>query len=85
MAHFIGYVQGRSKTTASRLGTKTTGLTARAQGWDIGGEVTMSHDSKGRDCVTFRLTCGSNNPTTYDAVTAVTYCLNPDGTVTREV
>jgi hypothetical protein len=59
VAHFIGYVTGRSKTTASRLGTKSTGITARAQGWDIGARVTVNHVD-GRDIVSVELTGGSN-------------------------
>jgi hypothetical protein len=58
VAHFIGYVQG-SRSVASRLGTKSTGITAKAQGWDIGARVTVNHVD-GRDIVEVVLTGGSN-------------------------
>lgn len=83
MAHFIAYAQGRSKTTASRLGTKRTGVTARAQGWDIGGTVEMMVDSEGRDVVVFTLTPGSTGVGWSRPVAR--FVLQPDGTVTREV
>lgn len=83
MAHFIGFVSGRAKTRASRLGTKRTGLTARAQGWNIGGSVEMMVDSDGRDVVELSLTSGSNGAGSGQRVAR--FVLQPDGTVTREV
>ena len=59
MAHFIGYLQG-SRSRVSRLGTPASGITATAQGWNIGGEVTVSVDQDGNDVVEFVLTTGSN-------------------------
>jgi len=63
MAHFIGYVTGRAKSTASRLGTKSSGIVAQAQGWSIGGRVDCWHSDDGVDVVEFTLTGGSNGAT----------------------
>lgn len=60
MAHFIGYLQG-SRGEASRLGTKNTGIDARAQGWEIGGKIIMECNKDGEDIVTIYVTRGSNN------------------------
>ncbi|MCP4573363.1 MAG: hypothetical protein GY838_13490 [bacterium] len=57
MAQFRGEVHG-SRGTASRLGNKATGLTATANGWTVGGQVTMRH-SNGEDVVDVWLTSGS--------------------------
>jgi hypothetical protein len=49
MAHFIGTAQG-GKGKASRLGTKTTGITAYAASWAGGLEVRITFDkASGRD------------------------------------
>jgi len=61
MAHFIGYVHG-SRGEASRLGTKDSGITAKANGWDIGAETSIRYDEKiDMDIVTVYLTAGSNH------------------------
>lgn len=58
MAHFIGYVRGKGKTEASRLGTAHTGIHAQAQGWGIGGQVS-AHEENGKDVVAVFATAGS--------------------------
>ena len=59
MAHFIGSVQG-NRGAASRTAGKKSWISARAQGWHIGGEVSVNHDEKqGCDVVTFTLNGGS--------------------------
>lgn len=58
MAHFIGIAQG-NKGETSRLGTKNSGLKTIANGWDIGGEVELSHED-GMDVLRFYVTGGSN-------------------------
>ena len=60
MARFIGYLKG-ARGEVSRLGTPSSGITATAQGWNIGGEVTVSVDQDGNDVVEFVLTTGSND------------------------
>lgn len=59
MAHFIGSLQG-NKGEASRLGSKRSGIRAKAQGWNIGGEVQCFIDDQGRDVVRLYVTHGSN-------------------------
>ena len=58
MAHFYGIVKG-NKGEESRCGTKSSGLLATAQGWDIGGKVRIDH-IQGRDVVTLGFSGGSN-------------------------
>ena len=60
MAHFIGYLQG-SRGEASRLGTKKSGISATANGWNIGVTCEVSH-SMGDDTDYFLVyrTGGSN-------------------------
>lgn len=60
MAQFRGTLKG-CRGEASRLGTKNSGLTATANGWEIGATITAGHDSEGRDFVEIRLTGGSND------------------------
>ena len=38
MSHFYSSIQGH-KGEATRCGTKNSGITAVAKGWDIGGEI----------------------------------------------
>ncbi len=59
MAHYRGTVIGNRSET-SRLGSKSSGLIVRANGWNIGGEIELN-EIDGIDYVTFRLTSGSNN------------------------
>lgn len=60
MAHFIGYLLG-NRGEASRLGTKSSGITASAQGWSIGGRVEVTYDPNSNcDIVRFYKTNGSS-------------------------
>lgn len=60
MAHFIGYLQG-NRGDVSRLGSKSSGITASAQGWRIGVDVIVMYDEeKKKDKVIVRKTSGSN-------------------------
>jgi hypothetical protein len=64
MAHFYGTLRGRRNGTSTRCGDASTGLIATANGWDIGGTVSVSYNPTTKsDEVTFRLTKGSNNST----------------------
>lgn len=61
MAHFRGTVQG-GRSEASRLGHKTTGLRVSANGWNIGVDVVLTHNSEtGKDEVVVFRTGGSNS------------------------
>ena len=62
MAQYIGTVEG-SRGAVTRLGTKKSGLYARAQGWNVGGVVSIDHVN-GQDQVTLTLTAGSNGAKT---------------------
>jgi hypothetical protein len=58
MAQFIGYVEGNGGP-ASRTGSKNSGLSAQAQGWNVGGKVVITHED-GCDVVRVYKTSGSN-------------------------
>ena len=58
MAQFRGTIQG-TRGEASRLGTKSSGLTVTANGWDTGVRVELDHET-GQDRVTVWRTGGSN-------------------------
>ena len=60
MSHFYADIQG-ARGEATRTGTKSSGITAHARGWDIGGKVECYFDEcTGEDVVVFYLTKGSN-------------------------
>jgi len=60
MAHFIGKVAG-SGGTASRPGTKATGIEAVVSGWGLGVRVEMNYNAEaGEDVATVYLTGGSH-------------------------
>ncbi len=60
MAHFYGSVEG-SRGEATRCGTKNSGITAHARGWDIGGHISMGYQvDTEEDAVEFLITSGSN-------------------------
>ena len=60
MSHFYSHIRG-NKGPATRCGTKSSGITATATGWDIGGIVSTSFNQQLQtDVVTFTLTTGSN-------------------------
>ena len=62
MAHFYGTVQGQ-RGMVSRLGSKPSGLTATANGWNLGASCSMEHytDSGGDsfDRLDVQITAGS--------------------------
>ncbi len=59
MAHFYGDLQG-SRGEATWSGTKNSGISAHVQGWNIGARVQCFVNDQGEDCVSIRLTSGSN-------------------------
>lgn len=61
MAQFMAKMQGQ-RGSASRLGSKSSGLTVSANGWNVGVKVEASHRT-GRDTFDVYITGGSNNPT----------------------
>ena len=59
MAQFIGYLQG-GKGEASRLGNKTSGLSATVNGWNSGVKVYAFYcDERKRDVIRVEATTGS--------------------------
>lgn len=58
MSHFYATTTG-NRGTASRCGTKNSGITAHARGWEVGAEVACRNQSQG-DYVDVCITCGSN-------------------------
>jgi hypothetical protein len=60
MAHFYGEIEGQARTTATRRGSKNSGISAHVRGWDIGARVQCFVNDQGEDCVSIRLTSGSN-------------------------
>lgn len=61
MAQYYANIQG-NRGEATRMGTKSSGLSGHIRGWDIGAKVTMVWNKEtGEDEVHIRLTSGSNN------------------------
>ena len=60
MAHFYGTVTGQARTTASRLGSKSSGIEAHPRGWDVGVLVRGEVDADGNDRFYVYATGGSN-------------------------
>lgn len=61
MAQFRGVVEGKSRTEASRLGSKDSGLFVQANGWEAGVEVEVYHDEHAnKDVFKVYATAGSN-------------------------
>lgn len=60
MARFRATIKG-SRGTASRLGTKKSGLEASINGWNIGVDVSLWVDAQGHDRITVIRTGGSNH------------------------
>lgn len=65
MAQFYAEIKGCAKTTATRRGTKTTGIFSHTRGWTSGVKVNLCHlghsgPQKKQDHITITLTSGSN-------------------------
>jgi len=69
MAQFRGIVQGQ-QGTASRLGSKKSGLWATVNGWDSGILVEASHKD-GKDVFTIWRTSGSNGSNYVEQIATV--------------
>ena len=63
MARFWGFVRGKAKTAATRLGTEKTGLGGSFNGWNIGVSVNCFVDNDGKDIFYIYKTGGSNDNT----------------------
>lgn len=60
MAHFYGEIEGQARTKTTRIGSKNSGISAHVRGWNIGARVQCFVNDQGEDCVSIRLTSGSN-------------------------
>lgn len=69
MAHFRAKIQG-SRGEASRLGTKTSGMWASVDGWNVGVFITVVHEN-GRDCIRVFRNKGSNGHTNNDLIAEI--------------
>ena len=60
MAQFYGDLQG-NRGQATRMGTKSSGISGHLRGWNIGARVFVGYnEDKDRDEVTISITHGSN-------------------------
>ena len=64
MSHFYSRIQG-SRGPATRTGGKSSGITASAFGWDLGGIVTMSYSEELSTDVVHLYTSRDNNCTKF--------------------
>ncbi len=60
MAQFYASIQG-NRGGATRMGTKSSGITGHIRGWDSGFKVVCEHDRDLGDVCYVYLTKGSNN------------------------
>jgi len=68
MAHFYGIIDShsRSKTDATRQGSKDRGMSGYVSGWDIGGKIVVGHNSETEmDWCEIYATGGSNGGSEY--------------------
>jgi hypothetical protein len=66
MAQFYARIEG-NRGPATRLGSKSSGMTARINGWNVGVLVLMDHQD-GHDVVTVYRTGGSNARTSNELI-----------------
>lgn len=60
MSRFYGSLQG-NRGTATKCGSKNSGIVSHARGWNIGARVTCFEGTDGKDWVTVNITGGSSN------------------------
>ena len=69
MAHFRATIQG-NHGEASRLGSKSSGIKATVNGWDIGTSIYAEHSELLQsDLIRVHFTGGSNSYTSYGSIT----------------
>ena len=77
MAHYRAEIQG-TRGEASRLGTKSSGISSHVAGWDIGASVRIHYDTEKKQNVLY---ISVNNGNGYQTEQTV---LNKSFAVTRE-
>lgn len=75
MAQFLGSVQGQ-RGEVTRLGSKSSGLTVKANGWTTGIRVDASHED-GKDVFRIYRTAGSG----YSLSTQLVAMVDHDGNI----
>ena len=71
MAHFRATIQG-NRGEASRLGSKSFGIKATVNGWDIGTSIYAEYsDILQSDIIKVNFTGGSNSRTSYGSITVI--------------
>lgn len=80
MSHFYSRIKG-NKGEATRCGTKQSGLDASVFGWDIGGAVSMRHDTpRNLDIVDIKVTRNNSRNTvvtmSFAVINEQLVCLN---------
>lgn len=60
MAQFYGEIKGQARTSATRRGSKASGLEAHLRGWNIGVRVVLEYKEGIGDIVHVYRTGGSN-------------------------
>ena len=61
MAHLYGTTTGSASTTATRCGTRSSGIDSTARGWDIGGSASVFDSKTHGDTAVLQLDGGSND------------------------
>lgn len=75
MARFYGSIRG-NRGEATRMGSAKSGFFGSINGWNVGASVSLS-DDKGKDCVSVRITSGSNGR--FSSIQLATF--TEDGTI----
>jgi hypothetical protein len=69
MSHFYGRLQGQARNEVTRLGSKSSGISAHLSGWNVGVHIAGYLDkSSGEDVFLVSFTKGSNNTKRHAAV-----------------
>ena len=76
MSHFYGDITGSARTSATRRGTKDSGMSAHIRSWHMGVKVEVENIN-GTDYITVWLTKGSKEPET--ATLLVGFVMPDDG------
>lgn len=70
MARFYGELYGRAGIRVTREGTARSGLSAHAQGWNVGVSVICEAEGD-KDIIKVYRTGGSNNPDSRELIAVV--------------
>ena len=69
MSHFYGRLQGQARNEVTRLGSKSSGISAHLSGWNVGVRIAGYVDETDmEDVFIVSFTKGSNNPQSLSAI-----------------